>query len=103
MTRLYVRPIGLLYGAAAAAAVAEGLALPLAGGPIAFAAGEVIEGVPGETRSRMFTAHALAASSDADLKALLARITAKRAPFAGLALDRPILMGIVNITPELIL
>jgi dihydropteroate synthase len=100
MTRLYVRPIGLLYGAAAAAAVAEGLALPLAGGPIAFAAGEVIEGVPGETRSRMFTAHALAASSDADLEALLARITAKRAPFAGLALDRPILMGIVNVTPD---
>ena len=42
--KLYLRPIGLLYGAAAEAAVAEGLALPLAGGPIAFTAAELIEG-----------------------------------------------------------
>jgi dihydropteroate synthase len=100
MARLYVRPIGLLYGPTAATAVADGLALPLAGGGIAFAAAEVIEGVPGKTRTRMCTAQTLAASSDADFKALLARITAKRAPFAGLALDRPILMGIVNVTPD---
>ena len=44
--KLYVRPIGLLYGATAAEAVVEGLALPLAGGPIAFTAAELIEGVP---------------------------------------------------------
>ncbi len=43
--KLYLRPIGLLYGAAADAAVAAGVALPLAGGPIAFAAAELIEGV----------------------------------------------------------
>jgi dihydropteroate synthase len=100
MARLYVRPIGLLYGPTAAAAVADGLALPLAGGPIAFAAAEMIEGEPGMSRTRMFTAQALAGSRDADLDALLARITAKRAPFAGLAFDRPILMGIVNVTPD---
>jgi dihydropteroate synthase len=98
--KLYVRPIGLLYGAAAAEAVAEGLALPLAGGPIAFAAAELIEGVPGNTRMRLFTAHALVSSGEADLASLLARITAKRPPFAGLALDRPVLMGIVNVTPD---
>jgi len=40
--KLYVRPVGLLYGATAGAAVPEGLALPLAGGPIAFAAAELI-------------------------------------------------------------
>ena len=98
--KLYVRPIGLLYGATAAEAVAEGLALPLAGGPIAFAAAELIEGVPGNTRMRLFTAHALVSSGEADLASLLARITAKRPPFAGLALDRPVLMGIVNVTPD---
>jgi dihydropteroate synthase len=98
--KLYVRPIGLLYGATAAEAVAEGLALPLAGGPIAFAAAELIEGVPGNTRMRLFTAHALASSGEADLASLLARITAKRPPFAGIALDRPVLMGIVNVTPD---
>jgi dihydropteroate synthase len=98
--KLYLRPMGLLYGATAAEAVAEGLALPLAGGPIAFTAAELIEGVPGNTRMRLFTAHALVSSGEADLVSLLARITAPRPPFAGLALDRPVLMGIVNVTPD---
>jgi dihydropteroate synthase len=98
--KLYVRPIGLLYGATADAAVADGLALPLAGGPIAFTAAELIEGEAGKTRMRLFAAPALASSGDADLAALIARITAKRSPFAGLALDRPVLMGIVNVTPD---
>ena len=98
--KLYLRPIGLIYGAAADAAIAEGLALPLAGGPIAFAQAELIEGTPGNAKRRLFTAHALAASGDADLAALLRRVTAPRPPFAGIALDRPVLMGIVNVTPD---
>jgi dihydropteroate synthase len=98
--KLYLRPVGLLYGAAAEAAMAEKLALPLAGGPIGFAAAELIEGVPGKSKRRLLTAHALAETRDADLKTLLARVTAKRAPFAGLALDRPLIMGIVNVTPD---
>ena len=28
------------------------------------------------------------------------RVTAPRPPFAGIALDRPVLMGIVNVTPD---
>jgi dihydropteroate synthase len=98
--KLYVRPVGLLYGATAQAAVADGLALPLAGGPIAFTATELIEGVPGNTRMRLFAAPALASSGDSDLATLIARITAPRLPFAGLALERPVLMGIVNVTPD---
>jgi dihydropteroate synthase len=98
--KLYLRPVGLLYGATAAAAVADGLALPLTGGPIAFTAAELIEGEPGNTRMRLFAAPALASSGEADLAALLARITAQRPPFAGIALDRPVLMGIVNVTPD---
>jgi dihydropteroate synthase len=98
--RLYLRPLGLLYGAAADAAIASRLALPLAGGPIAFAAAELIEGSPGNTRTRLFTARSLAESSDADLKSVLERVTAPRPPFAGLALDRPLIMGIVNVTPD---
>ncbi|MBK5198624.1 MAG: dihydropteroate synthase [Methyloceanibacter sp.] len=98
--KLYLRPIGLLYGATAEAAVADRLALPLAGDGIAFAAAELIEGRPGNARKRLFTARALADSGDADLKSLLERVTAKRPPFAGLALDRPALMGIVNVTPD---
>jgi dihydropteroate synthase len=98
--KLYVRPVGLLYGATAGAAIAEGLALPLAGGPIAFTAAELIEGKPGSAKRRIFAAHALAESRDADLAALLKRVAAKRPPFAGLALDSPVLMGIVNVTPD---
>jgi len=97
---LYLRPVGLLYGDVAEAAVVEGMALPLAGGPIAFAVAELIEGVPGKAKRRLFTARSLAESRNDDLTALLNRVTAKRRPFAGLALDRPVLMGIVNVTPD---
>ena len=102
MTRetLYLRPIGLLYGAAANAAGAEGVVLPLAGGPIAFAAAELIEGEAGSARRQIFTARALAEARDTDLASLLKRVTAPRPPFAGIALDRPVLMGIVNVTPD---
>jgi len=100
MSSLYLRPIGFLYGATAQAAIADRLALPLAGGPIAFAAAELIEGVPGKSRRRLFAAHALAQSKDSDLAAVLERATRKRPPFAGLALDHPVLMGIVNVTPD---
>src|SRR5262245_56582761 len=100
MTKLSVRPVGITYGTAANAAVAAGAALPLAGGPCAFTLAELIEGVPGKTKTKIFAAQVLAASGDANLKSLLARITAKRTPFAGLELDRPVLMGIVNVTPD---
>src|SRR3989304_8791862 len=98
--RLYLSRVGLLYGAVAEAAIAEGLALSLAGGGIAFTAAELIEGEPGGAKLRLFTAHALAQSGDAGLAALLRRLTAPRPPFAGIALDRPVLMGIVNVTPD---
>jgi dihydropteroate synthase len=90
----------LLYGATASAAIAEGLALPLAGGPIAFAAAEVIEGTPRKAKRRLISTSELAQSRDADLKLLLARVTTKRPPFAGLTMDEPLLMGIVNVTPD---
>jgi dihydropteroate synthase len=97
---LHLRPIGLLYGATAEAAVAERLALPLAGGVIAFTAVELIEGAPGNAKRRLLTALQLAASRDTDLGAVVERMTAPRPPFAGLAFDRPLLMGVVNVTPD---
>ncbi|HUU67428.1 MAG TPA: dihydropteroate synthase [Methyloceanibacter sp.] len=97
---LYLRPIGFLYGPPAEAAVEDGLALPLAGGPIAFSAAVLIEGDPRNSRRRLFTAHALSEVRDGDLKAALDRVSAPRTPFAGLALSRPVLMGIVNVTPD---
>jgi dihydropteroate synthase len=98
--KLYLRPIGMLYGATAQGAIADGLALSLAGGAIAFTTAELIEAGPGKTARRLLTASELAASKDADLAQTLSHITAPRPPFAGLSLDRPLLMGIVNVTPD---
>jgi dihydropteroate synthase len=98
--KLYLRPIGFLYGPPADAGIEDGLALPLAGGPIAFTAAVVIEGDPTNSRRRLFPASALKEVRDADLGAVLTRVTAKRPPFAGLELSRPALMGIVNVTPD---
>ena len=40
--RFWLRPLGLLSGTAGAAAIARGIALPLAGGSLAFALVEII-------------------------------------------------------------
>jgi dihydropteroate synthase len=71
-----IRPLAFLTGKAAEAAVRMGRARWLAGGPVAFTATDP-PGVP---------------VPDA--------YTARRAPWAGFALDRPIIMGIVNVTPD---
>ncbi len=99
-SKLYLRPLGFLHGDIAGAAMAQGLALPLTGGGIAFTSAELIEGRPGSTKRRLFSAPDLAGSCDAGLAVLLQRVTAPRAPFAGLGFARPLLMGIVNVTPD---
>jgi len=98
--KLYLRPIGFLYGDMAAKTVAEGVALPLTGGAIAFTAAELIEGTPRAAKRRLVTAQDLARSRDADLDLVLKRVTAPRPPFAGFAFTRPLIMGIVNVTPD---
>jgi dihydropteroate synthase len=65
-----------------------------------FAAGELIER-DGETVSRrLIRADELASMADAALQVVLARLRQPRTPLAGLALDRPLIMGIVNVTPD---
>ena len=98
--QLYLRPIGLLYGAAAREAVSEGQAALLGGGPVAFSLVEAIEGAPGKTRSSHHAVASLGASADASMQALMERITTARAPLAGLPLDTPRIMGVVNVTPD---
>ena len=98
--KLYLRPVGLLYGPAAAEAMAQGLALPLAGGPIAFTAAELIENVPDASHRRLLATAELSNAHNPDVSALVARVTSERAPFAGLSLEQPLLMGIVNVTPD---
>jgi dihydropteroate synthase len=83
----YLRPLGLLSGSAAHKAVAAGLALPLAGGALAFSLVEVIERIaPGDIRREIVPVRDVADE-------LQPHIGPR--PLAG-----PIVMGIVNATPD---
>ncbi len=106
-----IEPLGLLHGAAARAAVAAGVALPLAGGPGAFSLARLHEAGPhpgplpeGEG------AGSLSLWERAGVRAVAAippgwsveraRITAAPPAWAGLPTDRPLVMGILNVTPD---
>ena len=83
-----IEPLGLLTGAAAAAAVSAGLALPLQGGAFTLArligqgAGPIIRAVdiPPVWRTEV--------------------LTCVRPQWSGLCWDRPAVMGILNVTPD---
>lgn len=92
--------MGIVWGETAIEALAQQMALPLAGGPASCLAFELIEGTPGKSARRIMSARDAAASSDTGIRALLARITTPRAAIAGLELQRPLIMGIVNVTPD---
>jgi dihydropteroate synthase len=96
-----LRPEGIFAGPAARQAMAAGVALPLAGTALAFGALEVIADA-GRVLLPLNAARDWAnkAGLQRDLAGGLARLSAPRPPFAGLSLDRPRLMGIVNVTPD---
>ena len=80
-----LEPIGIIHGCAAKAAIAAGLALPLAGGPSAF------------TLVRKGGVICAVSAIPADW--LLRDLTAAPSVWAGL--DRtPVVMGILNVTPD---
>jgi len=99
-------PEEILTGAAARDGVARGRALPLAGGPLAFAAVEVLErSADGSAGSRHLTIAELKdwaalGGGGAAIERMLGAIAGARAPWAGFALDRPLVMGILNVTPD---
>ncbi|MFP4538246.1 MAG: dihydropteroate synthase [Dichotomicrobium sp.] len=97
---LYIKPLGIVFGTHAAQAVEAGLALPLAGGPAAFGAAELIEGKPGQSKSVIARAATLMAMEEPAIAERLDVLSAPRPAFAGMAMDRPRLIGIVNVTPD---
>jgi dihydropteroate synthase len=97
---LYLRPLGMLWGKAAAQACAERMALPVAGGPAACLAFEIVERVAGKAVRRLASASDLVASREPPIKTLLDRITGPRPAIAGLSFERPLIMGIANVTPD---
>jgi dihydropteroate synthase len=107
-TAVRLRPVGLIVGDAAMAAVEQGRALPLAGGPLAFTEVEVLARASG---GGALVAHGSvadlrhwAAERGAKVGEQVARelgaLTTLRRPWAGLTLDRPRLMGVLNVTPD---
>jgi dihydropteroate synthase len=95
-----LEPIGLLYGVVASQAVTLGAALPLAGSSIAFGAVRLWEGEPGNIKHAIVRTATIQAIDEPRIKDLLERLVAPRAPIAGVSMDRPRIMGIVNVTPD---
>ena len=98
-TRVYLRPVGRI--ALSPATDVPGHALAVAGrADLLFAAAEIAEREGKVVRRRLVTAAELASDPSGETAALLQRIQQPRPPIAGLALDRPRIMGIVNVTPD---
>ena len=102
MTRTRLQPVALLRGPAAKAALAREAALPLAGGPFAFAACLEIRRAGGGREAHWTAVPELRerAAADPHLDAVLNRLAAPRAPLPGAAPDAPAIMGVVNATPD---
>jgi dihydropteroate synthase len=104
---LWLRPEALLTGGVARTAIAQGVALPLPGATSCFTRVEVIarkgDGIAtalAPVRAVRFWASRLDAARRMRIETLLARASEARCHWAGLALDRPLIMGIVNATPD---
>jgi dihydropteroate synthase len=106
--RLWLRPLGLLCGNAAREAVAAGLARPLAGAGLAFTLVAAF-GLGSDRRLASVTAPIAelegwlagpGARFAARAQHRLALLSKPRPPWAGFALDRPLVMGVLNLTPD---
>jgi dihydropteroate synthase len=96
---IFIRPLGVLGHATAAAAVEAGTALWLAGGPLAFAMVEVIIRHP-DGRIARASGPLAEVAGWAPVSGWLDALSRPRQPFAGLAPGRPAIMGVVNVTPD---
>ncbi len=106
---LYLRPCGMLVGRAAEAAVESGVAQQL-GGSNAFTTLEILwrDGTPRELGRASIPVAGFETWLERDCPApardrlakAYARLIAPRADWAGFPLDRPRVMGIVNVTPD---
>ena len=97
--RVYLRPAGLLSGDAAEAAIESGAARRLCGGRFAFSVCEALIREAGTVSATIAGIDALADWEGA-AAAMLGRLSTPRAPFCGIAMDRPAIMGVINVTPD---
>jgi dihydropteroate synthase len=89
----WVEPLDLATGPAAFHMRSSGAGLPFQGGPAAFSLARLIEG-------RADRGVVPASRIPEAWSAALARVTGAPPPFAGLPADRPLVMGIINATPD---
>jgi dihydropteroate synthase len=101
--RLYLRPIGLLQGEAAATLIAAGRARLLAGGPLAFPACEIVLREVGRSHRAIATLGEIdrwaLVAEDSLRRAVLERLDLLTRPRSG-TVGCPLIMGIVNLTPD---
>lgn len=104
---LYLVPMGIVSATSADLAVGLGRGWRLAGGHLAFVGCEVILRRQGTISAAMAPVEGLRAWAEKHGPSFLAqvdiqidRLTHPRPPFAGLSLDRPRLMGVINTTPD---
>ena len=106
--RLWLRPLGLISGRAAAAAIATGYARPLTRPNLAFTAIAVM-GLGPERRPLSVTAPLAEFEEWIDSAGArfagrgrdqLTALSGSPVAWAGFALDRPLLMGVLNVTPD---
>jgi dihydropteroate synthase len=104
---LYLLPSGLVWGEQAAAAIISGNGWPLAEGGAAFTSLAVIQRATGGAslaQAPFADVVEWAESESPDIAramgALVQRIGSRRPAWGGLAMDAPVVMGIVNVTPD---
>ncbi len=106
-TRIYLRPLGLIAGAPAERLLAAGQAVRLAGGRFAFSACQVLFREGPRITGTIAPMDEIAAWSESlggpvgeRIGALRQRLCAPRRGPGGERLARPLVMGIVNVTPD---
>jgi dihydropteroate synthase len=106
--RLWLRPLGLTAGSAAVEALASGRARPLAGPNLSFALiaalGLNADRRPVATTAPIAEFEAWIAGEGSRFaeraKQQMACLSTPRRAWAGLSLDSPLLMGVLNVTPD---
>jgi dihydropteroate synthase len=97
---VYIRPVGLLSSDAAEAAVEAGTARRLAGGRFAFSLCEVLLRESGIVTATIAGIDEVADWAGCRATRLLDNLTASRVRFAGVPMDCPAIMGVINVTPD---
>lgn len=105
--RVYLRPLGLISGPAAKDAGGRGDAFRLAGGETVFfhcqlfvREGDRVASVVAPVADILDWAGTQGAPIQGQAAAFLENLTRPRRPFAGLSLEKPRIMGVVNVTPD---